>query len=77
MTSPDPSHAALSLLTQGGGGEFLIIARGSAQETLGRYQRFKHWLPEGTINLRTSLCREIIAILTVTIKKLRDLEKAK
>ena len=57
--------------------QFLVIARGSAQETMGRYQRFKHWLPEGIINLRTSLCREIIAILTASIKKLRDLEKAK
>ena len=57
--------------------QFLVIARGSAQETMGRYQRLKHWLPEGTINLRTSLCGEIIAILTATIKKLRDLEKAK
>ena len=54
--------------------QFLIIARGSAQETMGRYQRFKHWLPEGTINLRTLLCREIIAILTATIKKLRTLD---
>lgn len=44
---------------------------------MGRYQRFKYWLPEGIINLRTFLCREIIAILTATIKKLRDLEKAK
>ena len=57
--------------------QFLVIARGSAQETMGRYQRFKHGLPEGIITLRTSLCREIIAILTATIKKLRDLEKAK
>ena len=24
---------------------FLIIARGSAQETCGRYERLKHWLP--------------------------------
>ena len=24
---------------------FLIIARGSAQETCGRYQRLKHWPP--------------------------------
>lgn len=57
--------------------QFLIIARGSAQETMGRYQRFKHWIPQETIDLRTPLCREIIAILTPTIKKLRELEKAK
>lgn len=57
--------------------QFLVIARGSAQETMGRYQRFKHWIPQETIDLRTPLCREIIAILTATIKKLRELEKAK
>ena len=57
--------------------QFLVIARGSAQETMGRYQRFIHWLPQETIDLRTSICREIIAILTATIKKLRELEKAK
>lgn len=28
---------------------FLVIARGSMQETAGRYQRFKHWLPAGLI----------------------------
>jgi four helix bundle protein len=57
--------------------QFLVIARGSAQETMGRYQRLKHWIPQETIDLRTPLCREIIAILTATIKKLRELEKAK
>ncbi len=55
--------------------QFLIIARGSAQETLGRYQRLKHWIPQPLIDHRTSLCREIIAILTATIKKLRTLDK--
>jgi len=55
--------------------QFLIIARGSAQETLGRYQRFKHWIPQTLIDQRTTLCREIIAILTATIKKLRTLDK--
>lgn len=57
--------------------QFLFIARGSALETMGRYQRLKHWLPQETIDLRTPLCREIIAILAATIKKLRELEKAK
>ena len=52
--------------------QFLIIARGSAQETMGRYQRLKHWLPPDTIQLRTDLCSEIIAILTATIKTLRS-----
>jgi len=51
---------------------FLIIARGSAQETRGRYGRFKHWLPPEVIAPRVSLCDEIIAILTATIRTLRD-----
>lgn len=46
---------------------FLIIARGSAQETCGRYQRLKHWLPPETIEARVALCGEIIAILTASI----------
>lgn len=52
--------------------QFLIIARGSAQETRGRYGRMKHWLPEETIDARQKLCDEIIAILTATIKTLRS-----
>ncbi|MFM8765831.1 MAG: four helix bundle protein [Spartobacteria bacterium] len=55
--------------------QFLIIARGSAQETLGRYHRFKHWIPQPLIDQRTILCLEIIAILSATIKKLRTLDK--
>jgi four helix bundle protein len=54
---------------------FLIIARGSAQETRGRYGRLKHWLPPEVIAPRISLCDEIIAILTVTIATLRDQDK--
>ena len=50
---------------------FLLIARGSAQETAGRYARFKHWLPEQTVAARIRLCNEIIAILTATIRTLR------
>lgn len=50
---------------------FLIIARGSAQETAGRYKRLKHWIPPGTIDARVALCGEIIAILTATIATLR------
>jgi four helix bundle protein len=57
--------------------QFLVIARGSAQETLGRYKRFKHWLPKVNIDLRVALCSEIIAILTATIHKLREAQKAK
>lgn len=51
---------------------FLVIARGSATETRGRYeQRFKHWLPPETIAARVALCEEIIAILSATIRTLR------
>lgn len=50
---------------------FLIIARGSAQETRGRYTRLKHWLPSETITQRVALCDEVIGILTATIATLR------
>ncbi len=51
---------------------FLVIARGSATETRGRYeQRFKHWLPADLIAQRVSLCEEIVAILSATIRRLR------
>jgi four helix bundle protein len=51
---------------------FLVIARGSATETRGRYeQRFKHWLPAETIAVRVTLCEEIVAILSATIRTLR------
>jgi len=52
--------------------QFLIIARGSAQETGGRYGCFKHWLPESVIEARTALSSEIIGILSGTIKTLRE-----
>ena len=51
---------------------FLVIARGSAAETRGRYeQRFKHWLSPEIITARVALCEEIIAILSATIRTLR------
>lgn len=51
---------------------FLVIARGSATETRGRYeQRFKHWLPPETLAARVALCEEIVAILSATIRRLR------
>ncbi|MGH7945798.1 MAG: four helix bundle protein [Opitutaceae bacterium] len=50
---------------------FLLIARGSAQETAGRYKRLRHWLPEEVVLARTALCDEIIAILTASIRTLR------
>ena len=51
--------------------QFLVIARGSAQETGGRYGRLKHWLPNTVIDARVALCNEIIGILSGTIKTLR------
>lgn len=51
---------------------FLIIARGSAQETAGRYRRMRHWLPEEVVEHRYRLCQEIIAILSATITTLRS-----
>lgn len=56
--------------------KFLIISRGSARETAGRYQRFQHWLPEDQITPRVQLCREIIAILSSSILSLRAAETA-
>ena len=54
---------------------FLIIARGSATETRGRYeQRLKHWLPAETVAARVALCEEIVAILSASIRRLRSPE---
>ena len=56
---------------------FLDFARGSARETRGRYERLKHWLAAETIEHRTALADEIIAILTKTMETLRrDLQKS-
>lgn len=52
--------------------QFLIIARGSAQETRGRYGHMKHWLKPEIVKQRQNLCDEIIAILTSTIQTLRS-----
>ncbi|MDD2762733.1 MAG: four helix bundle protein [Opitutaceae bacterium] len=51
---------------------FLVISRGSAQETAGRYQRLKHWLPADVIAKRVALCGETIGILSASIKTLRS-----
>lgn len=51
---------------------FLIIARGSAQETMGRYGRLAHWINPETVKERVALCSKIIAILTASIRKLRS-----
>jgi four helix bundle protein len=52
--------------------QFLVIARGSAQETAGRYGRLKHWLPEPLVSTRVALCQEIVAILSRSIQTLRN-----
>ena len=51
--------------------QFLVIARGSAQETKGRYGRFKHWLPTDIVAQRVALCDEIVGILSASITTLR------
>ena len=50
---------------------FLDIARGSARETRGRYERMNHWLPEEVIQERIKLLDEIIGILTNSIATMR------
>jgi four helix bundle protein len=51
---------------------FLVISRGSAQDTRGRYKRLRHWLPSEAVSQRVSLAGEIIAILTASIQTLRE-----
>jgi four helix bundle protein len=50
---------------------FLDIARGSARETRGRYERMNHWLGEDVIQERIKLLDEIIGILTSSIRTMR------
>ena len=50
---------------------FLVMARGSARETRGRYVRMKHWLPADVIADRTNRCDAILGILSKTIVSLR------
>ena len=50
---------------------FLDIARGSARETRGRYERMKHWLDENLIRQRIVLLDQIIGILTSSIETMR------
>ena len=50
---------------------FLIIARGSTQETRGRYQHLKHLLAPEVIATRVALRGEVIAIRTASINTLR------
>jgi len=50
---------------------FLDIARGSARETRGRYERMNHWLDENVVKQRIELLEEIIGILTSSIGTMR------
>jgi four helix bundle protein len=50
---------------------FLVMARGSARETRGRYLRMKHWLPIDVIADRVRGCDAILGILSKTIVSLR------
>jgi four helix bundle protein len=50
---------------------FFDIARGSARETRGRYERMKHWLDQDVIQHRIKLLDEIIGILTASIGTMR------
>ena len=51
---------------------FLIIARGSLRETLGRYRRLRHWLPEEVVGQRVVLAEEINRMLSSSIKRLEN-----
>jgi four helix bundle protein len=51
---------------------FLDIARGSARETRGRYERMEHWLTPDVIKQRLEILDEIIGILTSSIVRMRQ-----
>jgi four helix bundle protein len=51
--------------------QFLLIARGSAREVRGRYERMSRWLKINLVESRVALCSEIIAILTKTVASLK------
>lgn len=50
---------------------FLVIARGSARETKGRYIRMRRWFKTELVEERTNQCDHIIAILTKAMTSLR------
>jgi four helix bundle protein len=50
---------------------FLVIARGSARETKGRYVRMRRWFDSELVEERTNRCDHIIAILTKTMTSLK------
>lgn len=49
---------------------FLIIARGSLRETMGRYRRLRHWIPIEIVEQRVTLADEVNRLLSATIAKL-------
>jgi four helix bundle protein len=56
---------------------FLIIARGSLRETMGRYKRLRYWLPKEIIEKRVELAEELNRMLSATIKSLDDRQRTK
>lgn len=54
---------------------FLIIARGSLRETLGRYWRLRHWIPVELVKEGMALAEEISRILSATIISLGKRDK--
>ena len=56
---------------------FLIIARGSLRETMGRYKRLRYWLPEEIIEKRVELAEELNKMLSATIRSLDDRQRTK
>lgn len=64
-------EAWLGRWDQNGCAQFLIIANGSAVETMGRYKRMRRWFPEPVVEHRVQFCNEIIKILTTTVVKLK------
>lgn len=50
---------------------FLVIARGSARETKGRYVRLRKWFGQSVVEDRTERCDHLIAILTKSINTLK------
>ena len=52
--------------------QHLKISRGEARESLGRYERCRHLLPEEVINRRTTTLNHIIGGLTKTINTIEN-----
>ena len=56
---------------------FLIIARGSLRETMGKYKRLRYWLSKEIIEKRVELAEELNRMLSATIRSLDDRQRAK